>query len=67
MALNVVDVVMSGHFGVVDQAGVSLGQSAFSPLVLVAMGTLMAVGPTVAQLHRAEKITETGPIVRQAL
>lgn len=67
MALNVVDVVISGHFGVVDQAGVSLGQSAFSPLVLLAMGTLMAVGPTVAQLHGAEKTTETGPIVRQAL
>lgn len=67
MALNVVDVVISGHFGVVDQAGVSLGQSAFSPLVLLAMGTLMAVAPTVAQLHGAEKTSETGQIVRQAL
>lgn len=67
MALNVVDVVISGHFGVVDQAGVSLGQSAFSPLVLLAMGTLMAVGPSVAQLHGAGKTAETGQIVRQAL
>lgn len=67
MALNVVDVVISGQYAVVDQAGVALGQSAFSPLVLLAMGTLMAVGPTVAQLHGAEKTGETGQIVRQAL
>ena len=67
MALNAVDVVISGHYGVVDQAGVGLGQSAFSPLILLAMGTLMAVGPTVAQLHGAEKTSETGQIVRQAL
>ena len=67
MALNVVDVVISGQYAVVDQAGVALGQSAFSPLVLLAMGTLMAVGPTVAQLHGAEKTAQTGQIVRQAL
>ncbi|MYD45649.1 MAG: MATE family efflux transporter [Gammaproteobacteria bacterium] len=67
MALNVVDVVVSGQYGVVDQAGVALGQSAFSPLTLLAMGALMAVTPTVAQLHGAKKTHETGPIVRQAL
>lgn len=67
MALSVVDVIISGHYGVVDQAGVGLGYSAFSPIVLLAVGTLMAVSPTVAQLHGAEKTEETGQIVRQAL
>ena len=67
MALSVVDMLISGHYGVVDQAGVGLGYSAFSPIVLLAVGTLMAVSPSVAQLHGAEKTEETGPLVRQAI
>lgn len=67
MAINVVDVVISGQYGVVDQAGVALGQSVYSPVILLAVGTLMAVSPTVAQLHGAKRTDETGPIVRQAL
>ena len=55
MALSVVDMLISGHCGVVDQAGVGLGYSAFSPIVLLAVGTLMAVSPSVAQLHGAEE------------
>ena len=67
MSMTVVDVVVTGHYGFVDQAGVGLGTSLFWPIMLLLTGTLMAVTPTVAQLTGARRIAETGVVVRQAL
>jgi len=67
MGMGVIDVVIAGRYGAVDLAGVGLGSSLFWPLTLLLTGTLMAVTPTVAQLHGGNRTTETGPVVRQAL
>ena len=67
MGMTVVDVVITGRYGYVDQAGVGLGTSLFWPIMLLLTGTLMAVTPTVAQLNGARRIAETGFVVRQAL
>lgn len=67
MGMTVVDVVITGRYGYVDQAGVGLGTSLFWPIMLLLTGTLMAVTPTVAQLSGARRIAETGFVVRQAI
>lgn len=67
MGMTVVDVVITGRYGYVDQAGVGLGTSLFWPIMLLLTGTLMAVTPTVAQLNGARRVAETGFVVRQAL
>ena len=67
MGMTVVDVVITGRYGFLDQAGVGLGTSLFWPIMLLLTGTLMAVTPTVAQLNGARRIAETGFVVRQAL
>lgn len=67
MGMTVVDVVITGRYGFVDQAGVGLGTSLFWPIMLLLTGTLMAVTPTVAQLSGARRVPETGFVVRQAL
>lgn len=67
MGMTVVDVVITGRYSYVDQAGVGLGTSMFWPIMLLLTGTLMAVTPTVAQLNGARRIAETGFVVRQAM
>lgn len=67
MGMTVVDVVITGRYGYVDQAGVGLGTSLFWPIMLLLTGTLMAITPTVAQLTGARRIAETGFVVRQGL
>ena len=67
MGMTVVDVVITGRYSYVDQAGVGLGTSLFWPIMLLLTGTLMAVTPTVAQLNGARRVAETGFVVRQAL
>ncbi len=67
MGMTVVDVVVTGRYGYVDQAGVGLATSLFWPIMLLLTGTLMAVTPTVAQLNGARRVAETGFVVRQAL
>ncbi len=67
MGMGVIDVVITGRYGTVDQAGVALGTSMFWPLTLLMTGILLAVTPTVAQLHGARQTHQTGRVVRQAL
>lgn len=67
MGMTVVDVVITGRYGYVDQAGVGLGTSLFWPIMLLLTGTLMAVTPTVAQLSGGRRVAETGFVVRQAI
>lgn len=67
MGMGVADAIMAGQVGAVDLAGVSLGGSLYWPAMLATSGLIMAVTPSVSQLHGAGRTAETGEVVRQAL
>jgi len=67
MGMGVTDVVMAGHYSSTDLAGVALGGSLFWPIILLLMGLVLAVTPTVSQLHGAQKISDIGEVIRQGL
>jgi len=67
MGMGVADALMAGQVGAVDLAGISLGGSLFWPMMLGASGLIMAVTPSVSQLHGAGRTADTGEVVRQGL
>mgnify|MGYP001234839985 CR=1 FL=1 len=67
MAMNIVDTVLAGWHGPVTLAAVGVGSAVWSVVILVSIGVLMAVPPTVAQLNGAGRRSEIGPVFRQAL
>lgn len=67
MGMGVLDTIMAGRLSPVDLAGVALGGSVLFPVMLVMMGILQSVSPTVSQLSGANRKDEIGEIVRQAL
>jgi MATE family multidrug resistance protein len=66
MGMGVADTVMAGRYGAVDLAGVALGGNLFWPSVLLCSGILMAITPSVSQLHGAAEVGRAGEVVRQA-
>ena len=67
MAMNIVDTALAGRHGPVTLAAVGIGSAIWSVVILVSIGVLMAVPPTVAQLNGAGRRGEIGPVFRQAL
>ncbi len=67
MGMGVADAVMAGRYSSIDLAGVALGGSIFWPTLMLLMGLINAVTPTVSQLHGAKNYTEIGDTVRQGL
>lgn len=67
MGMGVVDAVMAGNYSSADLAGVALGGSVFWPVMMLMMGMLQALTPTIAQLKGANRITEIGEVVRQGM
>lgn len=67
MGMGVVDTVMAGRLGAVNLAGVALGGVVFWPLLLLVAGVVMALTPTVSQLHGSGRSHEAGEAVRQVL
>ena len=65
MGMGVVDTVMAGRLGAVNLAGVALGGVVFWPLLLLVAGVVMALTPTVSQLHGSGRSHEAGEAVRQ--
>ncbi|HET7359991.1 MAG TPA: MATE family efflux transporter, partial [Rhodanobacteraceae bacterium] len=61
---NVVDALLSGHLGAHVQAAVTTGAGIWSLAILVGIGTMMAVPPTVAQLDGAGRRHEAGAVFR---
>ena len=66
-AMGFIDTVMAGRVSSLDLAAVAMGSSIWFPLFLFLLGVLMAVTPSVAQLHGADKQEQIGGHVRQAL
>ena len=67
MAMSVVDTLMAGRHGSITLAAVALGSAIWSLALLICVGLMMAIPPTVSQLNGAERRSEIGPIWRQAM
>lgn len=67
MGMGVADTVMAGRVSAADLAGVALGGNFYFPVMLLMSGIVMAVTPSVSQLHGADRVAEAGAVVRQAL
>ena len=67
MGMGVMDAVMAGRVSATDLAGVTLGGNLYFPTMLLMSGIILAVTPSVSQLHGADRIGEAGSVVRQAL
>ncbi len=67
MGMNVIDTVLAGRHGTTTLAAIGVGAPAWSIVILVCVGVLMAVPPSVAQLDGAGKREKIGPLFRQAL
>lgn len=67
MAMGFFDTVMMGRVGATELAAVAIGTGLWHALFLFALGILMALSPSVAQLHGAGRIAEIAPLVRQVL
>ncbi len=62
-----VDTVLAGHHGTTTLAAVAVGTALFWLPMMVPMGTLMALPPSVSQLDGAQRRDEIGPLWRQSL
>ncbi|MFN3964929.1 MAG: MATE family efflux transporter [Silanimonas lenta] len=67
MGMNVVDTWLAGRHGTQTLAAIGVGAPAWSVVILLCIGVLMAVPPSVAQLDGAGRRAEIGPLFRQAL
>jgi MATE family multidrug resistance protein len=67
MAMNIVDTMLAGRHGPVTLAAVGVGSAIWSVVILISIGVLMAIPPSVAQLNGAGRRAEIGPLFRQAV
>jgi MATE family multidrug resistance protein len=67
MALGVADTIMAGRVSAADLAGVAIGGNLYFPLFMLISGVVLAVNPTVSQLHGGGRTGEAGEVARQAL
>ncbi|MEX0944474.1 MAG: MATE family efflux transporter, partial [Balneolaceae bacterium] len=67
MSMSFVDTVMAGRLSPEDLAAVAVGSSLLMPLVVLCMGTMMAVTPIVAQNIGGRELTQIGKNARQVL
>jgi MATE family multidrug resistance protein len=67
IGMNVVDTVLAGHLGARTLGAVAIGTAIWSLVILVGIGLMLAVPPSVAQLVGAGRKHQIGPLYRQAL
>ena len=65
--IGLVDSLIAGRHGTGTLAAVSVGTALFWLPIMIPMGTLMALPPTVSQLDGAGRRGEVGAVFRQAL
>jgi MATE family multidrug resistance protein len=66
MLMSVVDSILAGHHGLQTLAAVTVGSSIWTVALLICVGVLMAIPPSVAQLNGAGRRREIGALWRQA-
>ena len=67
IGMNVIDAMLAGHLDAHTLAAVAIGTSVWSLVIVAAIGVMMALPPSVAQLHGAGRRDAIGPLFRQAL
>jgi multidrug resistance protein, MATE family len=67
MAMNIIDTTLAGHYHATTMAAIGVGAPAWSVVILICIGVLMAISPSVAQLHGAKRHSEIGALFRQAV
>jgi len=67
IGMNVVDAVLAGHFSAATLAAVAVGTSVWSLVIVAAIGVMLALPPSVAQLLGAGEHARIGGLFRQAL
>ena len=67
MLMSVVDSLLAGRHGLRTLAAVTVGSSIWTVALLLCVGVLMAIPPSVAQLNGAGRRSEIGPLWRQSL
>lgn len=67
VGMNVVDSLLAGRHGALTLAAVAVGSAVWSLALLIAVGVLMAVPPSVSQLVGAGRRAEVAPLFRQAI
>jgi MATE family multidrug resistance protein len=67
VGMSVADVAMAGNASAEDLAGVSLGASIWSTVIITLMGVMMSVSPVVSHHVGAEEFQRVPHVVRQAL
>ncbi len=65
--IGFVDSVLAGRHGTATLASVAIGTAMFWLPMMIPMGTLMALPPTVSQMDGAGRRHAIGPVFRQAL
>lgn len=65
--VGTVDAIIAGQHSTATLAAVSVGTALYFLPVMVVLGTLMALPPSVSQLDAAGRRAEIGPLFRQAL
>ena len=66
VSLTFIDTLMVGRLGNEQLAAIALGSSVFMMALIVGMGTMFAVGPTVSQAHGAGDEAMTARATRQS-
>ena len=67
MLMSVVDSILAGQHSLQSLAAVTVGSSIWTVALLICVGVLMAIPPSVAQLNGAGRRREIGPLWRQAV
>ena len=67
IGMNVVDTLLAGHLNAHTLGAVALGTSVWTLAIVCAIGVMMALPPSVAQLSGAGRREMIGPMFRQAL
>lgn len=67
IGMNVVDTILAGRLGAQTLGAVAIGTAIWSMVILVGIGLMLAVPPSVAQLVGAGRKHEVGPLYRQTL
>jgi len=67
IGMNVIDAVLAGHLDAHTLGAVAVGTSVWTLAIVSAIGVMLALPPSIAQLNGAQRREEIGPLFRQAL
>lgn len=67
IGMNVVDSMLAGHYNAATLAAVAVGANIWTLAIVAAIGVMLALPPSVAQLAGAGKHARIGALFRQAL